>query len=75
MATNLNNFMRYVATDNGLTIKELSESIGRKNSSLGISLRGETLSVKDLAKCLQEVGQPLKVLYKGKEFELTIESI
>lgn len=75
MAINLNKFMMYVAADNGLNIKELSDKIGRANSSLGISLRGETLSVKDLAKCLKEVGEPLVVTYRGKEFTIEIETI
>ena len=68
----VNQFMKQVAKENGLNIEKMSDKIGRSNASLGFSLRNETLTVKDLAKCLNEVGQPLVLVYKGENYEIDL---
>lgn len=66
-------FIKMAADDNSLTITRLSERIGRKNSTLGVSLRNDSLSVKDLKKSLEELGHPLVLVYKGREYEIDLK--
>lgn len=74
-ATNLKAFVKKIAKENGLNIEKLSDKIGRCNSSLGFSLRNETLTLKDLKKCLDVIDQPLVILYKGEKYEIDFETL
>ena len=72
MKVTLKRFIQIVAGDNDMNLETIGNAIGRKHSSLGFSLRNETLSVKDLTKCLKEADEPIIIKYKGNDYELDL---
>mgnify|MGYP003637697380 CR=1 FL=1 len=75
MKVTLKKFMQIVSGDNNMTLEDIGNAIGRKHSSLGFSLRNETLTVKDLKKCLEVSKEPLIVKYKGNDYELDLVTL
>jgi hypothetical protein len=69
---NINEFIKKVASDNGMTVQDLSTAIGRPAKTLSHSLRGECLSVVDLANCLHVTGGKLIIIYNNHNQEIEI---
>ena len=75
MKVTLKHFVQIIAKGNGFTLETIGDSIGRRNQSLGFSLRNETLTVKDLTKCFESVGEPLVVKFQGNEYEIELKTL
>jgi hypothetical protein len=63
--------VKQIARRLDINLSELGIRIGRGGgSSLGRSLRDDSLKVKDLKKCLACDGEELIIIYKGKKIRI-----
>lgn len=70
----INQFVKTIASDLGISLKRLGSIIGRGDkSSLCSSLRKESLRLRDLSKILEVANEPLIILYKGNSYEIEFE--
>ena len=68
-------FIEQVEKDNKITVKELSEAIGRHPKTLSHSLRNQYMSVDDLARVLKVIGSKLIIIYDNHKQEIEIGTL